>query len=321
VTASSGELCALLGIERPILQAGMGWVSTGRLAAAVSAAGGLGVIATGGVMSPEELRGHIVRVRDEAPGRPFGVNVLLPAGADAEAGFANRRLLESQLELCLQERVPVVVSGLGDPAAVVPRIHAYGLRFVAVVGAVRAAIKAAAAGADAIIAQGHEAGGHVGPIGTLTLAQSVRRAVAVPFAVAGGIATADSVAAALALGAGGVSVGTRFIASEESDAHPTYKQAVVSADQRATVVTTACTGKPSRALRNGFTESWAGRQEEIQPYPAQADDEFWRARSGCVDGDVEDGFLPMGQCAALVDDVLPAAEIVARLAAPVEALA
>lgn len=321
MTRASGELCRVLGLERPILQAGMGWVSTGRLAAAVSAAGGLGVIATGGVMEPDELRADIGRVRDEAPGRPFGVNVLLPAGADAEAGFANRSLLEAQLEVCLDEGVPVVVSGLGDPAAVVPRIHARGLRLIAVVGAVRAAAKAVAAGADAIIAQGHEAGGHVGPVGTLTLAQAVRRAVDVPVAAAGGIATADAVSAALSLGVGGVSVGTRFIASEESDAHPSYKQAVVGADERSTVVTAACTGKPSRALRNGFTDSWAERQDQIQPYPAQAEGEFWRARRGCVDGDVEHGFLPMGQCAALVDEVLPAAEIVARLSAPVEALA
>lgn len=213
----------------------------------------------------------------------------------------------------------MVVSGLGDPAAVVPRIHARGLRFVAVVGAVRAAAKAVAAGADVIIAQRPEAGGHVGPVGTLTLAQAVRRAVDVPVAAAGGIATADAVSAALSLGLGGVSVGTRFIASEESDAHPSYKQAVVGADERSTVVTAACTGKPSRALRNGFTDSWAERQGQIRPYPAQAEGEFWRARSGCVDGDVEHGFLPMGQCAALVDEVLPAAEIVARLSAPVEA--
>lgn len=321
MTPASAELCRLLGLERPIFQAGMGYVTTGRLAAAVSAAGGLGVIATGGVMPAAELRGHIERVRDEAPGRPFGVNVLLPSGASDAVEFGNAALLRQQLDTCIAERVPIVISGLGDPRPVIPEIHAGGLRFVAVVGSASAAAGAAAAGADAVVVQGNEAGGHVGPTGTLSLAQAVVRALDVPVLLAGGVATAQAVQAALALGAAGVSVGTRFIASEESDAHPAYKRAVVEVGENRTAVTRACTGKPSRALRNAFVERWRGRDGETRGYPEQAQEHFWRARAGCLEGDLEEGFLPLGQCAALVDSVLPAADIVALLMAPVEVAA
>lgn len=315
MTPAADHLCRLLGLERPILQAGMGWVSTGRLAAAVSAAGGLGVIATGGAMEPDELRRHIARVRDEAPGRPFGVNLLMPSGAEAHDGFANRRLMRAELDVCLEERVPVIISGLGDPTPVLPEINAAGSRFIGVVGSTRAARKVAAAGASAVVAQGSEAGGHVGRTGTLPLGQAVLRSVDVPVVLAGGIATAESVSCALALGAAGVSVGTRFLASEESDAHQRYKDAVVQADEGSTLVTRACTGKPSRALRNRFTESWEDRPDEIAPYPEQALEHFWRGRAASLDGDVDEGFMPAGQCAAVIDEVLPAATIVERLAA------
>jgi enoyl-[acyl-carrier protein] reductase II len=321
MTSASGRLCQLVGIDRPIFQAAMGYVSTGRLASAVSQAGGLGVIATGGLMDPDELRGHIGRVRDEAGSRPFGVNVLLPSGATDESAFGNRRLLREHLDVCIEERVPVVLSGLGDPSSVINELHGAGLLFIGVVGSTRAARKVALAGADAVVAQGHEAGGHVGPTGTMSLAQSVLREFDIPVLLAGGIATGEAVGGAVALGAAGVSVGTRFLASQESDAHETYKRAVVAAGESSTLVTRACTGKPSRALRNAFTESWEGRDDEVGPGVTQADAEIWRARVGAVDGDVVDGFLPMGQVAAVIDEVLPAAEIVDLLAAGVEVTA
>ena len=167
-----------------------------------------------------------------------------------------------------------------DPRAIIPRLHANGVKFVAIVGSTRAAQRTAAAGADAVVVQGNEAGGHVGSTGTLSLAQSALRAVGCPMLVAGGIGTAAAARSALALGAAGVSVGTRFIAATESDAHPAYKAAVVGAGENATLVTRACTGKPSRALCNAFVERWIGREAEIQPYPAQAVENFWRARAG-----------------------------------------
>jgi enoyl-[acyl-carrier protein] reductase II len=291
----------------------MGWLTTGRLAAAVSAAGGLGVIATGGYMGATELSEHIAHVHDEAPGRPFGVNILLPSGAPDEGVFASRERVREQLDLCFTEKVPVIVTGLGDPSAILSEAHAAGSRVVAVVGGARSARKVASVGVDAVIIQGNEAGGHVGPTGTLTLAQSVIRDTDVPVLLAGGIATNDAVQAALALGAAGVSVGTRFIASEESDAHEAYKRAVVAAGESETVVTRACTGKPSRALRTPFVESWIGREREIEPYPERARSHFWRARAGCLEGDLVEGFLPLGQCAAVVDSILPADAIVDRL--------
>lgn len=318
MTQAAGRLCSLFGLETPIFQAGMGWISTGPLAAAVSAAGGLGVVATGGYMGSEELREHIARVRDEAPGKPFGVNLLLPSGSsEGDDVFGSPDFIRIQLDVCFEQRVPVIVSGLGDPRPVLPEIRANGGKFVAVVGSLRAARNVAAAGADAVVVQGHEAGGHVGPTGTLTLAQETIRELDCPVLLAGGIATAGAVSAALSLGAAGVSVGTRFLASVESDAHPGYKQAVVEADERSTVVTKACTGKPSRALRSPWVESWIGREAEIEPYPEQAASHFWRSRAGGVDGDWEEGFFPAGQCSAVIDEVLPAATIVERLAAGV----
>jgi enoyl-[acyl-carrier protein] reductase II len=314
VTPAAGQLCKSFGLEVPIFQAGMGWVSTGPLAAAVSGAGGLGVIATGGFMGSAELREHIARVRDEAPGKPFGVNVLLPSGGTADVEFGSPDIARIHLDVCFAEEVPVIVSGLGDPRPILPEIRAHGARFVAVVGSLRAARNVAGAGADAVIVQGNEAGGHVGPTGTLTLAQAAIHALDAPVLLAGGIATAEAVAAALALGAAGVSVGTRFLASDESDAHPSYKQAIVDADERATVITRACTGKPSRALRTPWVESWVGREDEIEPYPEQAATHFWRSRAGCVDGDWEQGFFPAGQCASVIDAVLPAATILENLA-------
>ena len=318
MTPASAELCRLFGLERPIFQAGMGWITTGRLAAAVSATGGLGVIATGGYMGPQELRSHIERVRDEAPGRPFGVNLLLPSGAGEAHVFGSPDTLRAQLDVCIEERVPVILSGLGDPRPFIAEIRRAGIRFVAVVGSLSAATHSSQAGADAVVVQGHEAGGHVGPTGTLTLAQAAIRALAAPVLVAGGVATSAAVEAALSLGAAGVSVGTRFLACEESDAHPAFKRAVVEAGERATAVTRACTGKPSRALRNAFVDRWLGRDDEIKPFPAQAEEHFWRARAGCVEGDLEEGFLPLGECAALVDEVLPAAAIVELLTAGAE---
>ena len=318
---ASGELCRLFGIERPVFQAGMGWVTTGRIAAAVSRAGGLGCIATGGIMGSEDLRDHIVRVRDVAPGRPFAVNLLLPSGADDSDTMGSLDFTRVQLDVCFEQKVPIIISGLGNPAAVVGEIHAHGAKLVCVVGTVRAALKVAGLGADAVVLSGAEAGGHCGPTGTLSLAQAGIGRIGVPVLLAGGIATPQAVAAALALGAAGVSVGTRFLASEESDAHPVYKQAVVDAGERATAVTRACTGKPSRAWRSPFVAEWEGREAEIQPYPEQAIDHFWRAYAGAIEGDVEQGFFPMGQCAAAIDSILPAARIVDLLAAPAEAAA
>ena len=246
--AAADEFCRSFGLDTPILQAGMGWVSGGRLAGAVSAAGGLGVIATGGTMPAAELRAHISRVRDEAPARSFGVNLLLPRGADPDVEFGAPALTRELLDVCLAERVPVLVVGLGDPRPVMTEIRQAGSRVVGVVGSPRAARNVAKAGADAVIVQGREAGGHVGEIGTLTLLQTALRDLDCPVALAGGVATSQAVASALAAGAAAVSVGTRFLASHESDAHDVFKQAVVDATARSTAVTRACTGKPSRAL-------------------------------------------------------------------------
>lgn len=316
---ASSDLCTVFGIERPIFQAGMGYVTSGRIAGAVSAAGGLGCIATGGIMGTDELRGHIEHVRDVAPGKPFAVNLLLPSGADDSATMGGLDFTRLQLDTCFEQKVPVIISGLGNPADVVDEIHAHGAKLVCVVGTVRAARKVAALGADAVVLSGTEAGGHCGVLGTLPLAQAGLGRTGVPTLLAGGFATAQSVSAALALGAAGVSVGTRFMASFESDIHDAYRQIIVEADERSTTITRACTGKPSRAWRSPFVISWEGRESELQPYPEQAIDHFWRAYAGAIEGNIAEGFFPLGQCAAAIDSILPAAEIVDLLAAPAEA--
>lgn len=266
-------------------------------------------------MLPEELRQNIEHVRDEAPGKPFGVNLLLPSGATDDAVYGSSAAIRAQLDTCFAEKVPLIASGLGDPRPLLPEIHAHGVRFVAVVGTLRAARNVASAGADAVVVQGNEAGGHVGPTGTFSLAQCAVRELDVPVLVAGGIATPESVQAALGFGAAGVSVGTRFLVSEESSAHPRYKQAVVDAAENETAVTRACSGKPSRALRSPFVEAWLARDAEVRPYPKQAAEHFWRARAGCLAGDWEEGFFPAGQCSAAIDSVLPARQIVEELSA------
>lgn len=322
---ASSDLCRRFGIERPVFQAGMGFVTTGRIAGAVSAAGGLGCIATGGVMGTGELREHIAHVRDVAPGRPFAVNLLLPSGADdTSATMGSLDFTRMQLDTCFEEKVPVLISGLGNPAEIIDEVHANGALLVCVVGTVRAALKVARAGADAVVLSGSEAGGHCGEVGTLSLAQTgipQLKALGVPALLAGGMAGSEAAAAAIALGAAGVSAGTRFLCSVESDAHDRYKQVVVDAGERDTTVTRACTGKPSRAWRNAFVASWEGRESELQPYPEQAVENLWRGQAAALEGDLEEGFFPMGQCAAAIDSVLPAAEVVDLLARPAEAAA
>lgn len=313
MTPAADAFCRAFGLETPILQAGMGYVSTGRLAAAVSAAGGLGVIATGGIMPAAELRTHIGRVREEARGRPFGVNLLLPRGSADDVDFGAPQLTRELLDVTLEERVPVVVIGLGDPRAVMAELREAGTRVVGVVGSPRAARNVASAGADAVIVQGREAGGHVGEVGTLTLLQTALRDLECSVIVAGGVATPEAVMSVLGAGAAAVSVGTRFLASEESDAHDVYKRAVVDATARSTTVTRACTGKPSRALRSPFVAEWLDRDGEIESYPDRAREHFWRARAGAVDGDWENGFFPAGQCVEVIDGILPAAQIVEEL--------
>ena len=304
-------ICDRLGIEYPVFQAGMGWVARGDLAAAVSEAGGLGVIGAGSNMTPDELREEIHRVRSRTD-KPFGVDILFAtvrASGSEVVRYTDAVL--GMVDVVLGEQVPVLISGLGSPKGVIPEAHAQGIFVMSVIGAVRHAVKAVSDGVDAVIATGCDGGGHVGQIGTAVLIPAVTDAVDVPILAGGGLADGRGLAAALAFGARGIWLGTRFIATEEALAHENYKAKIVAINEAGTVVTRAHSGKPCRLIRNAFTDSWEGREHEIEPYPLQALHVGHHASElGRRQGDTDNGVMPTGQSAGLIHEIRSAKEVV-----------
>ncbi len=313
-------LCDLLDIRYPICQAGMAWVARSALAAAVSEAGGLGVIAAAHG-SPAYLRDEIRRVRDMTD-KPFGVDILFAAvraAGDEVQSFTDQA--RGWTDVALEERVPVLIAGLGNPGPITAVAHGLGIKVMALCGNVRQARDHAANGVDVIIAQGHEAGGHTGRIGGLVLIPAVVDAVApIPVVAAGGVADGRGLAAALALGAVGVWMGTRFIATHEAHGHDNYKNKIVSIDEEGTVVHRGATGKPCRAIRNSFTREWEQRTGEILPFPLQAQRVgFPAAERAREEGDVDNGHAACGQSAGLIREILPARDVVDRVVSEAEA--
>jgi len=316
-------LCDLLGIEVPIVQAGMGYVARGELAAAVSAAGGLGMIGAAS-LSADGLRDEIHRVRDLTD-RPFGVDILFatvgrPAADDETVAFT--RDVQQQIDVVFEERVPVLASGLGDPGPVVPIAHEQGMKVMALVGNTRNAERVAASGVDVVVAQGYDGGGHTGRIGTLSLLPAVLDVVDVPVVAAGGIGDGRGIAGVLAMGAVGVWMGTRFVASEEAYAHEHYKRRIVEIDEEGTTVTRCFSGKPCRVIKNDTTQAWEARelQDRIERFPRQmrvisewlGEDPYIAARRK---GRIDKGAMAAGQSSVLIHELLPAAEIIAQLIA------
>jgi enoyl-[acyl-carrier protein] reductase II len=294
-------LTETLGIEYPIIQAGMGGVAGAELAAAVSNAGGLGVIG-GAMLMGDALRDEIRKIKDLTD-KPFGVDLLLAEGAPG---------LAQQIESVYEENVPVFASGLGNPAPYVPEMHRRGMKVIAVVGNVRNALRCADGGADVIVAQGHEAGGHTGRVATLALVPQVADAVKpLPVVAAGGIADGRGLVAALALGACGVWVGTRFVATHEAFGHLNYKNKIVESSEEGTLVSKAFTGKPCRVIRNKYAEDWLGRENEIKPFPFQLMVDGYKVDAAIGRGDTEVGFMPAGQISGLIHQ-LDSAEGVIR---------
>jgi enoyl-[acyl-carrier protein] reductase II len=305
-------VCDLVKIDYPVFQAGMGWIARADLAAAVSEAGGLGCVGAGSSMDADELRDEIRRVKAQT-NRPFGVDILFATVA-AKVNEAVRYTdkVAAMVDVVFDEDVPVLVSGLGSPKGVVPEAKKRGIVVMSVVGAVRHAQKAVADGVDVIIATGSDGGGHVGTIGTSALIPAVVDSVNVPVLAGGGLADGRGLVAAMAFGAQGVWMGTRFIASHEARAHDNYKNKIVDTDTAGTLVTRAHSGKTCRLIRNGFTESWSGREAEIEPYPLQAMNVGHPASlRGRIEGDVENGVLPAGQSSGLIHDV-PSADGIVR---------
>lgn len=292
------RICDLLGIKYPIIQAGMIWCSGWELAAAVSKSGGLGIIGAGS-MYPEILRLHIQKLK-AATDLPFAVNLplLYPQ-------------IEDHLKIIETEGVPIVFSSAGNPAKYTARLKAMGITVVHVVSNVKFALKAEAAGVDAIVAEGFEAGGHNGreETTTLCLIPMVSDAVKIPVIAAGGIADGRAMLAAFALGAEGVQVGSRFVASLESSAHADFKQVVVDANEGDTVLTLKKL-TPVRLIRNPFyakveaAEQAGADKEQLEALLGRG-----RAKKGMFEGDLDEGELEIGQIAAAIHDVRPAADI------------
>ena len=314
------EICERLGIEYPVFQAGMGFVARGALAGAVSKAGGLGVIGAGSNMTRDEIKAEIDAVR-AITDKPFGVDILF-ATVRAEGDVAARytEAVEEMVDVVIEEKVPVLISGLGSPKGAVPAAHAAGIYVISVCGAVRHAEKAVADGVDAVIASGVDGGGHVGRIGTAILIPAVVDAVDVPVLAGGGLADGRGLAAAMAFGAQGVWMGTRFIATKEARSHDNYKNILVDTDSTGTVITRAHSGKPCRLIDNDYTRAWASKEDQILPYPLQIR-QFGEPASdvGRIQGDVENGVLPAGQSVGLIHEVKSAGDIVRDVVSEAEA--
>ena len=293
------RVTTLFGIEHPIIQAGMIWCSGWRLAAAVSNAGGLGIIGAGS-MYPEVLKEHIQKCK-AATNKPFAVNLplLYPD-------------IEKHIETIIEEKVPIVFSSAGSPKKWTPLLKSHGIKVVHVVSNVMFAVKSEAAGVDAIVAEGFEAGGHNGreETTTLCLIPAVKNAVKIPVIAAGGIGSGKTMLAAMALGAEAVQIGSRFVASEESSAHELFKNAVVSAKDGDTLLTLKEL-TPVRLLRNKFFD------EVQEAYERDASSEELktllgrgRAKKGMFEGDMSEGELEIGQISSVIDTIVPAATIV-----------
>jgi enoyl-[acyl-carrier protein] reductase II len=296
------RVSGLFGIKYPIIQAGMVWASGWRLAAAVSNAGGLGLLGSGS-MYPDVLREQIRKCK-EATDKPFGVNVPIL--------YAD---IEKHIAIILEEKVPIVFTSAGNPKTWTPVLKDAGIKVVHVVSSSKFAVKSQEAGCDAVVAEGFEAGGHNGreETTTMVLVPLVRAAVDIPVIAAGGIATGRQMLAAMALGAEGVQIGSRFVASTEASSHIAFKEAVVNAQEGDTHLMMKNL-VPVRLLKNKFFEQvlaaeqrGAGREELAQILGRG------RAKKGMYEGDMDEGELEIGQVAAGIERIMPAGEIVAEI--------
>jgi len=299
-------LCDLLGIDHPIIQGGMAWVATPQLVTAVSEAGALGILGAGN--APPDLVETQVRQIKAVTNKPFGLNVPM---------FSP--YVESVINICVREKVPVVTTGAGNPSSYIPVLKQAGVFVMPVVASVALAKRLERAGADAVIAEGNESGGHIGDVNTLPLVPQVADAVKIPVVAAGGFADGRGLVAALALGAVGVQMGTRFICTTECAVHQNYKDMIVRAGDRATITTGHSLGHPVRALRNPMT-----RKFEKMEKTGLTEEELIEFGTGklrlAVEGDVVEGSFIAGQSCGLVNDIVPVAELIQRIISDAEML-
>lgn len=289
----------LLGIEHPIIQGGMAWTATAELSAAVSNVGGIGVIGAGHM--PTDLLREQIRLAKTLTDRPFGVNLILLTPH-----------IDDIVQMVIDERVPMVTTGAGNPGKYMPGLKDAGIKVIPIVPSVALAKRMESIGADAIIGEGMEAGGHIGELTTMVLIPQLVDAVEVPVIAAGGIADGRGVAAAFALGAEGVQLGTRFMCAEECTIHPAIKEQVLKAKDRDTVVTGRSTGHPVRVLKNKLARQIMelDRENKVDEIEALGAGKLALAMR---QGDTDMGSLMAGQSAAMVCRIEPAADIVHEL--------
>ena len=295
------RLTELLGIEHPIIQGGMAWTATAELAAAVSNAGGLGIIGAGHM--PTDLLRLQIRNAKAATSNPYGVNLMLLTPH-----------IDELVQLVLDEEVPVVTTGAGNPGKYMDALKSKGIKVLPIAPSTALAKRLESIGADAIIGEGMEAGGHIGELTTMVLTPQLVDAVSLPVVAAGGIADGRGVAAAFALGAEGVQVGTRFMCAEECTIHPAAKESVIKAKDRDTVVTGRSTGHPVRVIKNKLSRMLEDldRQNKIEELEELGSGKLALAMR---EGDTAMGSLMAGQAAAMVCEIQPASVIVEQMMA------
>ncbi len=300
-------ICDLFNIKYPIIQGGMAHVATVELVSAVSNAGGLGIIGAGAA-EPDWVRKQIHLTRQQTD-KPFGVNILLISP------FA-----EQVIDVVLEEKVAVVTTGAGNPGPYIPRFKEVGIKVMPVIASVALARRLERAGADAFVAEGMESGGEIGQITTMALVPQVVDRVQVPVVAAGGIADGRGLAAALVLGAQGVQMGTRFACSQECIAHPNYKQAIVDASDRSTIISGQSTGYPMRSLENKLTREFIDKEKSGVSIEEIIEFGVGRVRMGLIEGDLEGGTLLAGQISGMIKEIKPVRVIIEEIVAEAEAI-
>lgn len=301
------KLTKLLGIKYPIIQGGMAWTSDAVLAAAVSNAGGAGIIGSGGRTT--EWTGDEVRKAKTLTDKPFGVNVMLMAPNIADI-----------IDMLCEEKVAFVTLGAGNPVPHIEKFHNAGIKVIPVVPNVKLAKRIEAAGADALVVEGMEAGGHVGQQTTMALMENVLPQITkIPVLVAGGISDGRALAAALLMGAEGVQIGSRFLLTTECPAHPAAKQAIIDATDTDSTVTGFSRGHGVRCLKNAFTQKFSEReisgasQDELNAMGTGTN------KRGIMEGDIVDGTVMVGQSLNVLNDILPCKDVVERIMAEAQA--
>ena len=301
------RLTELLGTEYPIIQGGMAWVAEHHLAAGVSEAGGLGLI--GAASAPGEWVREQVRKAKALTQKPFGVNIMLMSPYADEVA-----------KIIVEEGVQVVTTGAGSPEKYMSMWKEAGIKVIPVVASVALARRMERCGADAVVAEGMEAGGHIGESTTMALVPQVADAVEIPVVAAGGIADGRGIAAAFMLGAQGVQMGTCFVVTKESQVHENYKKCIIKAKDIDTRVTGRSTGHPVRAIRNQMTREYLRREQEGASFEELENLTLGGLRKAVVDGDVVSGSVKSGQIAGLVKEELSCEELIQKLVRETEAL-